>query len=97
MYGNVKKLRRKKLYHNKPDYVPTQHEIALACAQIRKTWDASVENSRRVHQVVWHSLEAEYLSLYFQEKRRFYGKKKLADCKLCDSEYWQYAIGDQWK
>jgi len=94
---HAKKLRRKKLHHNMPDYLPTYNEIALVCARIRKTWDATTEKSRRVHQIIWHSLEAEYFSLYFCECRRPPAKKKLEDSRLCDSEYWQFAIGDQWE
>jgi hypothetical protein len=74
-------------------YLPSAQEIEEACFQIRQNWDEATEASRRVHKVVWHSPEAEYLALYAHEGQRVFNRKRLSDCKLCDSDYWQYAIG----
>lgn len=79
---------------NQAAYLPSRREILLACAKIRASWDKVTERSRRAHFIEWHSLEERYLALYFKEGRKLRSRKKLADCKLCDSDYWQYAISE---
>ena len=97
MLGKTKLLQPPKLGTNTPSYVPTRREIAKACAQIRKTWDAATEKSRRAYINLCLAMEITDYPVFTKEGRKIRGKRRLIDCNLCDSEYWQYAIGDQWK
>lgn len=94
-WNEIQAIRLEKNNDHFANYIPTLTEIALGCAEIQAGWDAETRRSRCTYKTEWASAEEAYLALHFRAKRPVLCRKKLDDCKLCDSEYWQYAIEEQ--
>jgi hypothetical protein len=86
-----------------PAYLPTPEDIERECEAIRSAWTETEEENNSVYRKPWFPPQESRL-FRFQRvdeeattaQRRVYLSrklKKLPDCNLCDSDYWQHAIG----
>lgn len=95
MEVKTKKLSPNPLGDNNPFYIPTRKQIAAACRLIRESWDATTRRSRLVYVNLALLSELYAYPIYVKDGIRKRSNRKLPDCDLCDSDYWQHAISNE--